>query len=307
MFIIKKSKNKINSLPTREIAPEYIRSVSSNLAQKILKLISEAPSYPKEIAKKLKIHEQKVYYHIRNLEKAKIIEIIKKETVQGAIANYYAITAPAFFIKFREFNITQKILETNEESNSFLEPFVEQGKFNAKIIVGSPDPHGPEKARSRDGYYGIDFALFLGTFLHYSPHISVKLDTETKTEDLHENLIIFGGPVINTVAEKFNDKLPIKFDKKNNWNIVSSISNKIYYTDETGIIVKMKNPFNNRKQILLIAGKRHAGTKAVIISFLKYFDKVSKGNIYNSKIYAKVVEGVDIDSDGVVDDVSILE
>ncbi len=207
MFIINKSKNKTNSLPVREISPESIRAVSSNLAQKILNSISENPSYPKEIAKKLKIHEQKVYYHIRNLEKSKIIEIVKKETVQGAVANYYSLTAPAFFIKFREFNITQKILASDEKSNKFLDPFIDQGKLNAKIIVGSPDPHGPEKARSRDGYYGIDLALFLGTFLHYSPQMSVKLDTEAKTEDLQENLIIFGGPVINTVTEKINDKL----------------------------------------------------------------------------------------------------
>ena len=306
MFIIKRSKGKINSLPVREIDPEYLKSISSKLAHIILKIISENPCYPKEIAKKLKIHEQKVYYHIRNLEKSKIIEIVKKETVQGAVANYYSLTAPSFFVKFKEFTTSQKIFDT-EKSNKFLDPFIDQGKLNAKIIVGSPDPHGPEKARSRDGYYGIDLALFLGTFLHYSPQMSVKLDTETKSEDLQENLIIFGGPVINIVEEKINHKLPIRFDKKNNWDIVSNISNKTYHTDETGIVVKIKNPFNNRKYILLIAGKRYAGTKAVIISFLKYFDEICKGNNHNNKVSAKVVEGIDIDSDGIVDDVSILE
>ena len=90
-------------------------------------------------------------------------------------------------------------------------------------------------------------------------------------------------------------------------SLVSSISNKTYHTDETGVIIKIKNPFNDKKQILLLAGKRYAGTKAVIISFLRYFDEVCKGNKYNNKVYAKVIEGIDLDSDGIVDDVSILE
>ena len=69
----------------------------------------------------------------------------------------------------------------------------------------------------------------------------------------------------------------------------------------------MKNPFNNRKQILLVAGKRFSGTKATIISFLRYFNEISKGNKYNDKIHAKVVEGIDLDSDGIVDDIKIWE
>lgn len=307
MFVIKKTREGIFSLPSKEIKNNQIRALSSDLAYEIIKKISEIPSYPKELARKLKVNEQKVYYHIRNLEKSGIIEVTKKENMHGTIANYYKLVEPSFVIKFKEFETTNQIKEINDFSENFLYPFINQGKLNTKIIVGSPDPHGQEKARSRDGYYGIDLALFLGTFLNYPPELSVKLDTEVHSEDLQENLIILGGPIINTITAKINNKLPIKFDKKNNWSIVSSISNETYYTDETGVIVKMKNPFNNRKQILLVAGKRHSGTKAAIISFLKYFNEISKGNKYDNKIHAKVVEGIDLDSDGVVDDVKILE
>ena len=224
MFIIKKSKNKINSLSVREIKDDQIKSLSSRLAREILRIISIKPSYPKEIAKKLKIHEQKIYYHIRNLEKSKVIEIVKKETVRGAIANFYKINSSAFFIKFEEFKENANLSNIGgDNTNKFLEPFIEQGKLNAKIIVGSPDPHGPEKARSRDGYYGIDLALFLGSFLNYHPDLNVKLDTETITEDLSENLIILGGPIINTIAGKINNSSPIKFNEKDNWNIISKI------------------------------------------------------------------------------------
>lgn len=307
MYIIKRNKQDLSSLPVKEISAQNIKVVSSQLAQKILYELSKKDMYAMELAKKLKVNEQKVYYHIRNLEKSHIISETKSCIVEGATAHYYGLKEPAFVIRFKEFETTQRIKELEVQPKSFLEPFIEDGKFNSNIIVGSPDPHGPDKARSRDGYYGIDLALFFGTFLNHISNLHVKLDTETRTEDLQNNLILIGGPVVNTITEKVNNKLHIKFDKSNNWNIVSTISNKVYHSDETGVIIKQKNPFNKKMHILVVAGKRYAGTKAVMIAFLKYFKELIKGNKYDNKIFAKVVEGVDLDSDGIVDDVEILE
>ena len=214
MFIIDKQKNEVYSLPAKEISPQYANAISSDLAQKILHLLVKEPMYPIDIAKSLKMHEQKIYYHIRNLEKAGIIKIVKKETKQGATANFYALTEPAFVIKFKNFETTSKIAQIRNESE-FLEPFIKNGQLDAMIIVGSPDPHGPDKARSRDGYYGMDLALFLGTFLNYVPKFNVKLDTEVRDEDLENNLILIGGPVVNKIVEKVNSKLPIKFEYGN--------------------------------------------------------------------------------------------
>lgn len=307
MFVVNKTKGEINSLPARELDFKQIKALSSELAQKILLLLAEIPTYPMDLAKQLKVNEQKIYYHIRNLEKARIIEILKTEIIQGAKANIYSLVDPAFIIRFKKFEATQKIADLEEAPKQALEPFIENGRLNASIIVGSPDPHGPEKARSRDGYYGIDLALFLGSFLNYVPGLNVKLDTEVREEDLKNNLILIGGPVINTVVERINSKLPIRFDKKNNWCIVSSLSGKSYHSDETGVIVKIKNPFNPKKSILLVAGKRYAGTKAVMIAFLKHFKEIFEGNKYDKKVLAKVVEGIDLDSDGIVDEVEVLE
>ena len=71
--------------------------------------------------------------------------------------------------------------------------------------------------------------------------------------------------------------------------------------------MKCDNPFANDKKILVVAGKRYSGTRAAIIAFLKNFKEVRAGNIYKRKILAKVVEGVDLDSDGIVDDIEFLE
>ena len=59
---------------------------------------------------------------------------------------------------------TSKIGAYDEGIAKFLEPFVKDGKLNSTIIIGSPQSHGPERARSNDGYYAIDIALFLGSF-----------------------------------------------------------------------------------------------------------------------------------------------
>ena len=303
MFVIEKDKNEIKSLPAKEIKFASLKTLGSDLAQKIIKSISNEAKYPADIAKELKVHEQKVYYHIRNLEKAGIVKITKKETKHGAVANYYILTEPSFVVKFKELQQTQKISQFRNES-SYLEPFIKGGKLDALIVVGSPDPHGPDKARSRDGYYGIDLALFLGTFLNYVPQFNVKLDTDMRDSDLDNNLILLGGPITNKTVERFNDKLPIRFE---NGSIKSALSNELYPQDECGLIVKARNPINKDKSLLIVAGKRFSGTRAAIIAFLKHFKRIAAGNIHDSHTLANVVEGVDLDSDGIVDDVEFRE
>lgn len=307
MIVIEKRKGEVASLPGQEIGLKQLKALSSELGLKIAKELAKEASYPMKLAKRFRIHEQKIYYHIRKLERAGIIEVVSKKAIQGAQANFYKATQPAQVLKLKEFDISQHIEGIEKEPIEFLEPFIHEGKLNATIIVGSPDPHGPEKARSRDGYYAVDLALFLGSFLSMVPDLNVKLDTEARTEDLEDNLILVGGPVINTITGRINSKMPIWMNKDNNWAITSKISGKTYHSDETGIIVKLKNPFNKKKHILVIAGKRYAGTKAVMIAFIKYFKEIIKGNKFDCKISAKVVEGIDLDSDGIVDDVEILE
>ncbi|MBS1266613.1 MAG: hypothetical protein MAG795_00580 [Candidatus Woesearchaeota archaeon] len=306
MFIIDKGKKGVFSLPAKEIDPADAYMLKSKLALKILKLLVKKSMYPVEIANELGVHEQKVYYHIRNFEKSGLVKIVKKETKQGAIAKYYKVTHPSFVIKLKELEPTQKIA-TLKSGSKFLEPFIKNGQLDARVIVGSPDPHGPDKARSRDGYYGIDLGLFLGTFLNYVPDFNVMLDTEVRQKDLRGNLILIGGPIVNKVTEKVNTNLPVRFSKKNNWAIESQITKKLYHSDEIGIVVSAKNPLSKDHYILLVAGKRFSGTRAGIIAILKYFKEITKGNLHNNKIKAKIVEGVDLDSDGIIDDIEFLE
>jgi DNA-binding transcriptional ArsR family regulator len=304
MLVIDTSEKSSKALSAKNIAPEDIGAVSSPLAIKILRLLAQKPMYPIELAKALRVHEQKIYYHIHNLEKNKIISVEKAEQKQGAQAKYYVLEKPALVVAFKDFAPMQRLPERKAE---FLEPFIKDGELNALIIVGSPDPHGPEKARSRDTYYGIDLALFLGSFLSSTSKFHVKLDTEVKEEDLKHNLILIGGPIVNKITTRFNEKAPIKFDQELQWDIKSTISNQVYPSGETGLIVKFKNPLTQDKSILLIAGKKHQGTRAAVLALLQHPDEIFQGNKYQKNISAKVVEGIDMDSDGIIDAVEIKE
>ncbi|HLD86704.1 MAG TPA: helix-turn-helix domain-containing protein, partial [Candidatus Nanoarchaeia archaeon] len=124
MFVIEKKGNEMHSLPAKELLKDDIGAISSELSQKIVGALAKEPLYPAELAKRLKVHEQKVYYHIRNLEKAGVIEIVKKETKQGAVANYYGATSPAYVVRFKEMEQTNKIAQMRNEA-SYLEPFIE--------------------------------------------------------------------------------------------------------------------------------------------------------------------------------------
>jgi len=302
MYVVKKKKDEIYSLPVKELKAGQLKVLGSTLAQDIVSTLERRAHYPKELALVLGQHEQKIYYHIRKLEKAGIIEIVKKEIKQGATAQYYGLTEKSFLLRFAEFKHQPREVYANE--SDFLFPFIKNGELNATIVVGSPDPHGPGKARSRDGYYGMDFALFLGTFLNRVEKLQVKLDTEVNTDTLQDNLIIIGGPIVNHTTSLINKRLPIHFEGK---KVVSKLSGKEYSEEEIGIIVKTKNPFNKDKYVLLLAGMRHSGTRACILAFLQQFDVISKGNKSNPKIMAHVVEGVDTDYDGVIDGVEVKE
>ncbi len=304
MKIVKQEREKSLTLPTKELSIAKASILGSPIAMKIMQNLHKEPMYPKQLARKLKLHEQKVYYYIHKLEQAEIIKIIKQERLGGMIAKWYAPISDSFFVPIGEFQESSKV---KEQESGFLHPFISNGILNSIIVVGSPDPHGPLKARSRDGYFGMDLALFLGTFLNRISESKVRLDTEIGERELQENhLIILGGPIVNKVAERLGKNAPIYFDEEKK-GFFSTITEKLYVHEEVGVIVKYKSPFNKDKSILFLAGIRNSGTKAAILTFLQQFKEIEKGNRFDKNSSCKVVEGIDLDSDGIVDSVDILE
>ncbi|MGC8812288.1 MAG: S-layer protein [Candidatus Aenigmatarchaeota archaeon] len=285
--------------------PKLFACLSNELALKIISLLSKKPACAMDLARKLKEHEQKIYYHLRNLEEIGLIKLEKTEERVGATAKIYSVAYPVVSFKlFEGKEIVNSKVKVREIK--FFKPFIKDGKLDATIIVGSPDPHGKYGAQASDGCCAIDLALFLGSLIE-NVSTNYKLDTEVKEEGLKENLILVGGPKANMIVERINKNLPIYFDFHREWNIVSPFSKQVYVEDEVGIIEKIKNPFNESKEILVLSGKRFKGTRAAIIGLMNYLEEVEKGNNFNQNTIAKVVLGIDRDSDGRVDDVRFLE
>ncbi len=287
-------------------SPEALKNLTSGLGWRILQELAE-PGCPMDIAKKIGVHEQKVYYYINKFKAAKLIREVKRERRHGTVAVFYQVKDYAFGFKLAKTPEGQEMKISSPKHGKIMEPFVSQGKLNAKIIVGSPDPHGPWKARASDACCAIDFALFLGAFTDGTATPNYKLDTEVREKDLKGNLILIGGPTANMITNRINTKLPVSIDLRHDVKIFSSLSRKSYAEDENGMIVVKENPWDKDSKILVVAGKRFQGTRAAIIALITKSEKIFSGNKYDKSVTAKVVRGYDMDGDGIIDSAEILE
>jgi hypothetical protein len=289
-------------------SPETIKAFSSRLGWRVFRELAE-PACPIDIARKLGVHEQKVYYYIRGFKKAGLIKEVGSEARLGATARFYQAKYNSFCVSLGDSSPQRELNISSPAHLRLLKPFVEGGNLNAKIIVGSPDPHGPWKARASDSCCAIDFALFMGAFTSGKEAPNYSLDTEVRDSDLKGNLILIGGPTVNMVTRRINNILPVSIDLRGTPKIKSNLSGNAYKDDEVGMIVIVDNPFDRKRgsKILVIAGNRFQGTRSAILAWIKHLDKIMSGNNNDKRVVAKVVRGYDMDGDGVIDSSEVLE
>ena len=285
--------------------PSQLKVLTSGLGWMIFKKLSK-PSCPMDIAKDLGIHEQKVYYYINKLKESGLIQELKTEQRHGALARFYQSSRECFAISPGNVGF-QKVGVKPPETARLLNPFIEGGRLNATIVVGSPDPHGPYKARASDACCAIDLALFLGTFTSAENLPNYKLDTEVREDTLKGNIILIGGPTANMITMKHNREFPIYIDMEHEKNIISTLSKKTYSADDNGIVSIIDSPENNGMKMLMLAGKRFAGTRAAVLAVVTKFEEFLEGNRHDPRVKARVVKGYDMDGDGIIDTAEFLE
>jgi len=297
--------------------PERLRSVLGGLSWRILGLLSGNDMYPMEIAKKLGVHEQKVYYHVRKLAKAGVIEVVREEEKKGAIARYYRASYPAFGVELPFGYQKIKTISAptiDEKLKQFLSPLLkEDGSFDAKVVVGSPDPHGPFKTSARDGHYASYLTFFLGQLANLPEDFAIKLDVDLKVEkEERNNLILVGGPGTNLITQEINEFLPIRFNMMPSelgflfGGLVSEKTGNVYTSDTIGLIAKIPNPWSDEKRIIVLAGNKAVGTKACVLAITKFWKETLK-NFSEDEKFATVIQGFDLDGDGKVDSIEVLE
>ena len=297
--------------------PEKLKMILNRLTWNILVMLSEKEMYPLEIARKLGVHEQKVYYHVRKLAKAGVIKIVREEEKKGATAKYYKAVSSAFGIELPQgYRTVQRLSlpSVSQQIQKFFKEFItEDGAFEGKIVVGSPTPHGPFKTSARDGHYASYLTFFLGQFAKTPEEFAIKLDVDVKAEkEEKNNLILVGGPGTNLLAQEANEYLPIRFNMQPSeqgflfGGLVSRKTSHVYTADTVGLIAKIVNPWDNSKRIVVLAGNKAVGTKACVLALANFWKKTLK-DYKGEDTFATVIQGFDLDGDGKVDSIEVLE
>ena len=296
---------------------QKLKMILGKLSWEILILLSEREMYPLEIARQLGVHEQKVYYHVRKLAKAGAITVAREEKMKGATAKYYKTVSPAFGIEFPQGYKTMQVplmMVSSKQIQNFFHEFIDNnGAFNGKIVVGSPTPHGPFKTSARDGHYAAHLAFFLGQFAKIPLEFAIKLDVDVKAEkEEKNNLILVGGPGTNLLSQEINEFLPVKFNMQSSnegfllGGMVSRRSSRVYTADVVGLIAKIANPWDATKSIIVLAGNKGVGTKASVLALANFWEKTLK-EYRGEGDFAVVIQGFDLDGDGKVDSIEVLE
>jgi len=296
---------------------QNLKMILGRLSWKILTMLSKEEMYPLEIARQLGVHEQKVYYHIRKLAKAGAITVEREEKKKGATAKYYKTVSPAFGIEFpKGYKIIPKIslLNIDKQVQRFFNEFVDdKGVLEAKIVVGSPTPHGPFKTSARDGHYAAHLTLFIGQFAKMPKDFAIKLDVDVKAEkEEKNNLILVGGPGTNLFTQDINEYLPIRFTMQSSeqgfllGGLSSEKTARVYTADAAGLIAKIVNPWDKTKRIIVLAGNKAVGTKACVLALASFWKKTLK-NYRDEGSFATVIQGFDLDGDGKVDSIEVME
>lgn len=295
--------------------PRKLKLILNKLSWEILHMLSEKAMYPMEIARRLGIHEQKVYYHIRKLVQAKAITKVKEEERKGAMAKFYRASFPAFGVELpfggRRSRVPSTL--TSKRVMQFLHPILDDDAFEGTIVVGSPDPHGPFKTSARDGHYAAYLTFYLGQYSKLPDDFIIKLDVDMKAEkEEKNNLILVGGPGTNLLTQEINKYLPINFNMTPSEHgfifggLVSEKTGNIYTADTMGLVAKIVNPWDKEKRTIVFAGNKAVGTKACVLAFVKYWKKLLK-DYRGEDNFATVIQGFDLVGDGKVDSIDVLE
>lgn len=292
------------------VEPKKLNIFGSDLALKIVKELASNPGCAMDLARKLNEHEQKIYYHLRRLENVGVIKQIRTEKRYAMTAKIYSLASPVIAAKLHDggYEIRNEIvneLQTiNQDLTNFFHPFIEDGKLNAKIIIGDTYSHGKYDTGSTEGPYVIDFIMMLGSMIKNPKFPIQKLDTEVSQDEIKNNIILIGNPRTNTIIDRMNNALPVYFEEKDIWGVVSKKTGKKYTDPRTGVIVKCDNPFNRNKKVMIIGGVGRRGVRATTLAITNNLKEIVK-NINGD--FSCIVCGYDKDGDKVIDSIKILE
>ncbi len=291
--------------------PSGFFPAAAGLGHKILRHLAKGPNYPSNIARELKLYHQAVYYHMKRLEEAGLVERTTQKTVRGGKAQLYSLAADGYAVEFdtkgEEFG-PPSTLSRSGRLGRFLKEFIsEDSQLDGWIVVGSPEAHGPNRTQGRDAHYAVQLGFALGQYVKLPKVFPVKLDVDLKAEKLQgSNLLVVGGPRTNVISGELNSYMPIRFTEEGFFGALVDPAGRKYLSEFDSVLAKIRNPWDPSKVCVVAAGLSGAATKAAIIGLTNMADHVLEGYTEQGGDFAVVLHGLDMDGDGKVDSVEIL-
>jgi len=114
------------------------------------------------------------------------------------------------------------------------------------------------------------------------------------------------------LTQDVNEYLPIRFNMQPSeqgflfGGLVSRRTSAVYTADAVGLLAKILNPWDKSKRIIVLAGNKAVGTKACVLALTNYWKK-TLNNYRGEETFATVIQGFDLDGDGKVDSIEVLE
>ncbi len=249
------------------------KALAHPIRWQIVQELSKKPTYGKQLANILSISEQKVYHHLKILERAAIIRIERIESNKGAFAKYYTLTNPHLL----ELKPTSS-KNTSEEQCLLAEIIarivISSPKKYMKIIVGNPEPHGPYNAISRDGYLSSLLTWSMKNYLPSTFGLEILTDSEFYTlypqglKQINAPLITIGGPITNVLTNEVlsllkKKRVPLRITGPP-WKIKTP--SNIFEERNSGIILIFKDEDVIMHPLIVFAGIGRRGTKSTLLS-----------------------------------------
>lgn len=237
-------------LPAKEIDENGLKALNSEIRRKILDKASEKRVSIEDLTNELDIKQQAAYYHVEDMLDSGLLK------ATDGRPRYFEADKSAYYFspEFVESEDNPLMLENVPE---ILRGFIENRKIKTKLVVGAPYPHGEFNRRHKTGYKAGELSAVLGNYGRRRQQL-IYTDTELNNEIRGKPLISVAGPLVNTLSQELNNKMPAKFTESHNKIITEKNS---YSGDEIGFVAKTEVEGKDR---MMVAGLYGIGTSAAI-------------------------------------------
>lgn len=162
---------------------EQLKAISDPLRTKMLIYLVEQPHTGHMLAQELNLSRAKILYHLRELEKHRIIQLIRKEEKGGNILKYYQAVA-------RGFIPADHLLNYIESKDATRQSFLEVIDRAKKRILTAPDEsfelHSSNVKEWTNLSLQTEFSISKKKFLEFTHKYRELVDTLLKEEATKE-------------------------------------------------------------------------------------------------------------------------